>query len=68
MQGAEAVPVENDNNKKKRKVNDNNNVTVRKTSKKKATTKKTNTGRTRSVADIFAAAFVPEPAFLEKPK
>ena len=64
---AEVVPVENNNNKK-RKVNSNNvsKTGVRKSGKKKATTKQTNTGNTRSVADMFAAAFVPEPAFLER--
>ena len=36
--------------------------------KMQARTKQKNTGRTKSVADIFATAFVPEPAFLEKPK
>jgi hypothetical protein len=67
-----AVPVGNNNNNKKRKVdnnnNNNNNVNVRKSGKKKATTKQTNTGRTRSVADMFAATFAPEPAFLEAAK
>jgi hypothetical protein len=63
------LPVENINNKR-RKVNNNNNndLSVPKSRKKKATTKQTNSGRTRSVADLFAASFNPAPAFLEQAK
>jgi hypothetical protein len=62
---AETVPGDGENNNKRRQNNNNNN---QKSRKKKATTKQINTGRTRSVADMFAASFAPDPAFIEQAK
>ena len=67
----ETAPAENNNNKRRKVNNNNNNNNNNKNNnsrKKKATTKQANTGRTRSVADMFAAAFAPDPVFIERAK